>query len=217
MRIPPMEGDSDTVLLLAGDTGSHKRRNIYAAVINRLCDRFRWVYDIPGNHYWYGSDWSVNSPPVERDNYTFGETYVAGDIVAATLWADFQRGNPIIEMQCLEGMNDFKQIAGISIEGVKARHVEQLAFLRASIKPGCIVMTHFAPSWRSIAPEFATDQRNGYYASALDDLIEELQPALWLHGHIHTACTYEIGRTRVICNPAGYYCRDHDPGLMVEV
>jgi hypothetical protein len=70
---------------------------------------------------------------------------------------------------------------------VKYRHAEHLDFLRHAIRPGCVVMTHFAPSWRSIPSAFENDPRNGYYASSLEDLIEETRPAVWVHGHIHTA------------------------------
>ena len=55
---------------------------------------------------------------------------------------------------------------------IKERHAVHIAFLRANVTPGCIVMTHFAPSWRSIPEAFKTD-RNGYCASMLDDLVDE--------------------------------------------
>ena len=31
--LPPRDEDGDTVLLLAGDTGSHRRRNVYRALV----------------------------------------------------------------------------------------------------------------------------------------------------------------------------------------
>lgn len=215
--IPPLASDNDTVLLLAGDIGSHRRRNLYAVVVNHLCDRFRLVLDVPGNHWGYGSQWGVFTPPTERDNYLFGETYAAHGIVAATLWADFQRGNPLVEEACRVGMNDFKQIDGISIEGVKARHAAHRAFLAAQVTAGSVVMTHFAPSWQSIPAKHGTDPRNGYYASDLSELILDAHPALVVHGHIHTRSDYLIGDTRVVCNPAGYDGRDHDPLLIIEI
>src|SRR5450432_1674339 len=51
--LPPMAEDSQTTLLLAGDTGSYRRRVMYGWVIERLCARFEKVIDIPGNHYYY--------------------------------------------------------------------------------------------------------------------------------------------------------------------
>ena len=32
----------------------------------------------------------------------------------------------------------------------------------------------------------------------------EHQPRLWIHGHTHESFDYQIGKTRVVCNPRGY-------------
>lgn len=117
--------------------------------------------------------------------------------MAATLWADFQRENPIVEEACRVGMNDFRQIKGITSAKVKARHREHLAFLEANLKPGMIAMTLFAPSWQSISPEYGTSELNGYYASDLEDLILRKRPALWVHCYIHARSRYMIGETTV--------------------
>jgi hypothetical protein len=219
MRVPPMDGDSETILLLPGDIGSYRRRNVYRWVIERYAERFLAVYDIPGNHYGYGgTDWDVcESPAPELGNYHFGATLADETLTAATLWADFQRGNPVVEEQCRVGMNDFRQIKRITPARVKTRHREHLAFLESHIQPGGIVMTHFAPSWQSISPNYGSSELNGYYASDLEDLIVRKRPALWLHGHIHSRSDYRIVDTRVICNPAGYEGADHDPRLRIEL
>lgn len=218
-RVPPMDADYATVLLLPGDTGSYRRRKVYRWAIERLAERFPDVYDIPGNHYAYGrTDWDVcESPAPELGNYRFGATLADDTLIAATLWADFQRGNPVVEERCRVGLNELKQIRGITPAKVKARRREHLAFLKTHIQPGDTVMTHFAPSWQSISPDYGTSELNGYYASDLEDLILRKRPALWVHGHIHARSDYRIGETRVICNPAGYEGRDHDPRLVVEL
>ena len=218
IRVPVMKDDAETILLLPGDIGSYRRRNVYRWVVERLAQRFLAVYDIPGNHYGYGgTDWDVCESPSPLSNYHFGATLAHGILTAATLWADFQRGNPEVEEQCRVGMNDFRQIRGITPAKVKTRHREHLAFLEEHVQPGGIVMTHFAPSWQSISPDYGTSELNGYYASDLEDLILRKRPALWVHGHIHARSDYRIGGTRVICNPAGYEGLDHDPRLRVEL
>ncbi|MGV8988600.1 MAG: metallophosphoesterase [Cypionkella sp.] len=216
--LPPCADDAETVLLLAGDTGSYRRRNVYRAVVDRLCDRFRAVLDIPGNHFWYGgTEWDVCSAPSGRDNYIFGHTFSAFGVVAATLWTDFRQGDPGAERDCINGMNDFRQIHFLTPALVKARNAEHVAFLQQNIQSGGIVMTHFAPSWRSIPEANRADGVSPYYANDLEALIEESLPALWVHGHVHTASDYEIGSTRILCNPAGYDGRGHDPGLMFSL
>ncbi len=42
------------------------------------------------------------------------------------------------------------------------------------------------------------------YALDLTDLIRERGPDLWIHGHVHHAVNYWVGRTRVVCNPRGH-------------
>jgi len=67
-----------------------------------------------------------------------------------------------------------------------------------------IVMTHHAPSLRSLPPGHRRDPLTPAYASDLEHLIERFRPALWVHGHVHSSSDYVIGGTRVICNPRGY-------------
>ncbi|WP_167392135.1 metallophosphoesterase [Mesorhizobium sophorae] len=216
--LPPHAEDADTILLLAGDTGSHRRRNVYKAVIDRLCDRFRAVLDIPGNHFWYGgTDWDVCAAPSARDNYHFGHTLSAFGVITATLWTDFDGGDAEAERQCQEGMNDFRQIPFLTPAVVKTRHAAHLEFLRENIRPGCIVMTHFAPSRQSIPEADKADPVSAYYASDLEALIADARPAIWVHGHIHSRSDYRIGLTRIVCNPAGYDGKGHDPALTFTV
>ena len=50
-------------------------------------------------------------------------------------------------------------------------------------------------------------------------MIEEQRPALWVHGHTHDSCDYQVGVTRVVCNPRGYEDENKrfDPELVVTV
>lgn len=82
-----------------------------------------------------------------------------------------------------------------------------------------MVVTHHAPSPRSIPPEFRGDPLSACYASDLEDLIVDGRPALWVHGHIHTKVDYRVGRSRVIANPRGYPGEGNafDPQLVVEI
>ena len=82
-----------------------------------------------------------------------------------------------------------------------------------------VVVTHHAPAWASVAERYRTDRVTAAYASDLSALILATQPALWVHGHIHTPSDYRMGATRVICNPHGYGREnpDFDPALVVEV
>jgi Icc-related predicted phosphoesterase len=114
-------------------------------------------------------------------------------------------------------MNDFEQIPFLTTKLVKERHHEHVRFLRENVWPGDLVMTHFAPSLRSLPDGSREQEAAGYYASDLETLILDLQPAVWVHGHIHTARDYTVGSTRILCNPAGYNGKDHNPALSFNV
>ena len=67
-----------------------------------------------------------------------------------------------------------------------------------------VVVTHHAPSSRSLREGRLTGLLNAAYASDLEPLIEEIHAAAWVHGHIHRSVDYTIGCTRVVSNPLGY-------------
>lgn len=69
-----------------------------------------------------------------------------------------------------------------------------------------VVVGHHAPSRLSTHPRYAHDTiMNGGYSSNLDEFIEDHpQIRLWTHGHTHEDFDYQIGATRVVCNPRGY-------------
>ena len=67
-----------------------------------------------------------------------------------------------------------------------------------------VVVTHFAPSKRSIHERFANSPINACFISDLEPQISRWQPSLWLHGHTHDSFDYRIGRTRILANPRGY-------------
>jgi hypothetical protein len=68
-----------------------------------------------------------------------------------------------------------------------------------------IVVGHHCPSELSVAPMYIGNLLNAAFRSKLDDFISvRPQIKLWIHGHTHFNFDYEIGSTRVVCNPRGY-------------
>lgn len=86
-----------------------------------------------------------------------------------------------------------------------------------------VVVTHFAPSVRSVAPRFAGSPLNACFVSDLERLVAASGAALWVHGHTHDSFDYRIGDTRVLANPRGYVRGGvsenlaFDPGLTVVI
>lgn len=70
-----------------------------------------------------------------------------------------------------------------------------------------VVITHHAPSARSVHAKYANSPLTPSFASRLDDTV--MLADLWIHGHTHDSCDYVLKRadgheTRVVCNPRGY-------------
>lgn len=90
-----------------------------------------------------------------------------------------------------------------------------------------VVVTHMAPSLKSVHEKYAGDILNSYYASNQIAMIAKYQPTLWVHGHMHDSFDYMLGDTRVVCNPRGYVSgsgramdrenKSFDPNLIIEI
>lgn len=159
------------------------------------------------------------------------ETVTLGDItfVGGTMWSDFNNGDPLTLLTIRSLMNDFKLIRNSSITEMKndfhgfevltqdlftpeiawGEFLKFYNFLNKATKDTskkyCVV-THHAPSYKSIHPKYKNDYTiNGGYCSDLDDFIENSpEIKVMIHGHIHFPQDYMIGETRVVCNPRGY-------------
>lgn len=146
------------------------------------------------------------------------ESLVLGDVVflGCTLWTDFELfGNPkIAGYHATQRMTDYKKIRvsptyrrlrSIDTAGI---HYRSRAWLAEQLEKNrgakIVVVTHHAPSKRSLPRRFDDDLLSAAYASHLDELIEHSDARLWIHGHVHEHQDYMIGTTRVLCNPRGY-------------
>ena len=70
-----------------------------------------------------------------------------------------------------------------------------------------IVVTHFAPSARSVHPAHPeNDEYSAYFVTDwLDKNHERFPPgSIWVHGHTHWNVDYQLGNVRVMSNQYGY-------------
>jgi Icc-related predicted phosphoesterase len=134
----------------------------------------------------------------------------------ATLWSDFELfGNAeLAEWESQQSMNDYKLIrkdpsySRLRPADTLAQHKASMQWLEKSLKESKtkknVVVTHHAPSRKSVPELFQKHMVSAAFASNLDDFILDTNPDVWMHGHIHCSADYMIGQTRVICNPLGY-------------
>ena len=90
-------------------------------------------------------------------------------------------------------------------------HVKMKEFIRHTIEgqfdEKFVVVGHHSPSKVSTKPQYENDYLlNGAYSSDLSEFIlDHPQIKLWTHGHTHHEFDYNIGSTRIVCNPRGYH------------
>jgi predicted phosphodiesterase len=183
------------------------------------------VIYICGNHEYYGEKLpslteklkeraaGTNVHFLENDSVTIDGIHFFG----CTLWSDLAlHGDWRIGALVVEAMmNDYKRIRNSDhgyrhLRGIDTRalHMESLAAMRTFFSThdprNSVVVTHHAPSAKSLPDYRLRDALSCGYASHLDSFIEEHQPQLWIHGHIHHSQYYRIGKTRILTNPRGY-------------
>jgi hypothetical protein len=146
------------------------------------------------------------------------DTLVLEQVVflGCTLWTDFELfGNPrIAGYYATQSMNEYwkirvspsyrklRSIDTASIHyGLRHWLTEQLEQHKGS---KIVVVTHHAPSARSLPAGYEDDILSAAFASRMDDFVESSGAILWIHGHVHIPQDYFIGSTHVICNPRGY-------------
>jgi len=163
---------------------------------------------------------------LERDVKVVGDvTFIGG-----TLWTDMNNLDSLTLYHMRTMMNDFRVIENSTTpvtfrtqegefktrvgkfmpEDAVAEHVKMKQYIQSVIEGNhdkkYVVVGHHSPSRASTHPMYASDTiMNGGYSSNLDEFImDHPQIKLWTHGHTHHNFDYEIGKTRIVCNPRGY-------------
>jgi 3',5'-cyclic AMP phosphodiesterase CpdA len=180
------------------------------------------VLYVPGNHEFYGVGWPGALTHMRRACEGSSITLLDKDEVViegvrflgATLWTDFRvnRGTPSeVSMRAAEaGLADFfkirTQMGNLTAVNTRDEHLNARSWLRRELhKPfdgKTVVVTHHAPHPLSVHRRFVGHELTPAFVS---DLSEELfHTDLWLHGHVHDGFDYQVGRARVVANPAGH-------------
>ncbi len=217
ISLPKVDAD---VVVLAGDI------DVEGVGLEWALETFpdKPVLYVFGNHEYYGNAYpkhlydlkekaeNTNVKILEDDLVTIDDVTFLG----CSLWTDFNLyGNPkLAERGATKHMPDYQQIK-LSPHDIQLRssdtatiHKQSLHWLKNQLKEKTdakkVVVTHHAPSEQSVAPKFKGSPLNPAFASSLEKVVETSNAELWIHGHIHTAGDYQIGKTRVLCNPRGY-------------
>jgi Icc-related predicted phosphoesterase len=230
----PSKVDCD-VVVLAGDLGLGMNGLKW---IDAVLQQKTVIY-VAGNHEYYGNALprltNKLSETCQGTSVRFLEcesvSFNGVRFLGCTLWSDFGVvGNRSASMDTAQNvMTDYRRIR-VSPKYRKLRPMDTAALHAASVKwlqeslmkpsEPTIVVTHHAPSPRSLKPGTEKDPVSGAYASRLDDWIETSSILLWVHGHTHHCVDYTIGSTRILSNQRGYPdepAEGFQPSLVVDI
>lgn len=210
--------DAD-VLVLAGD-------------IHDGCegiDRFQaWnastdIIYVAGNHEYYGHVYRRKQAQIQARANEVGIHFLERSAVVikgvrflgATLWTDYrlfepQYSQPLAMHEAKQRLNDHRLIrmerGAFSPADALAIHAQSRQWLKEELsKPfdgKTVVVTHHGPHPNSVHQKYKDDLLSAAFVSDLGDLLQGAD--LWIHGHVHDSFDYQIGRCRVVANPAGY-------------
>ncbi|WP_309624157.1 metallophosphoesterase [Methylibium sp.] len=159
--------------------------------------------------------------------------------LATIRWCDFDLfGEPRRE-RCQRAARYFVEVmratrdgqpfdpAAVRDEALACRAWLAEALARPSDADATVVITHYAPSFRSADPRYGRQSSTASFCNADDELLAHAD--LWLHGHLHCRQDYVVehppgrrrARTRVVSNARGHAFKGeaegHDGLLCVTV
>lgn len=225
---------STDILILAGDIMEYRQLPRLLPFFEKLNETWKTVLYVPGNHEFYNANFHGMVSFLKKDlehlkniHVLSNERIIIDDVlfVGSTLWTDMNKNNPITVHFSKSVMHDFRLIRNdatksiLTVENTIEKFIQNMSYLNYITsmydKTKTVVITHHAPSLKSIAKKFENDPCNGAFASDLSNFIlDNPQIKLWVHGHTHTEFDYMIGDCRVICHPKGYdnelYFYSHD-------
>ena len=238
--LPEHHPEAD-VIVLAGDLAPYTE-GLVARIAEHWASAPHVLY-VLGNHEFYGTELEETRARLAEECARAGIHLLDPGMVriggvrfiGATLWTDLLLEGKVDEigahMRISREIRDFLgaiQHRGHDFttgESVK-RHRADRAFIEHELEEAeragdrAVVITHHAPSPRSVRSWYEGDPFNCAFASDLDRVIERYQPALWVHGHMHDPVDEQLGKTRLVANPAGYAYEaktDFDPELCIDL
>ncbi|OHE91918.1 calcineurin-like phosphoesterase [Colletotrichum orchidophilum] len=231
-------------LALIGDIGCVKDHG-YIEFLRNLLNQFRVVFHVLGNHEPYGSSWDdawetlTNFETANRDERNKNSQSSTGEyvllyqreyqipesnitVLGCTLFSNipFSKMTPFSN-----GLNDFREIDGWTVEEHYQRHKEDLQWLNAQVS--CIaaetdrkivIFTHYSPTedTRTVDPCHTQSNVKSGFQTDLRGQACWKSPSvkLWAFGHTHYNCDFvdETTGKRLYTNQKGY-SQEHSKGF----
>lgn len=233
----PILSDDVDVLVVAGDVyqGDIARGIAWTAETARG----RPSVFVPGNHEFWGRTIEDDLDRGREVAASRGVTMLDGEgwidvagclFCGGTLWTDLTLNVPAGQRIYGRHLGEHVDVRGAGIDR-RAKPADAIrwhcrirdAIAQALAEPRDgrprVVVTHHAPTARSLREAHRKDPGAAFAASALDHLLAP-GPDVWVHGHVHHSVDLVCdGGARLVCNPFGYHGvnPDFDASKVVEV
>jgi len=222
----PPETTAD-IVILAGDIGKHTHGLKWAAQAFQRKDGTRpHVVYVAGNHEYYdahlGLLHEMQKPIWQENGVEFLEKRTLElpgvRILGCTLWSGFtlfgtERAE-IYMRHAKHSVNDYWLIharQGKRLEPMDTWRMHRTAVdwldleLAKPFEGATVVVTHFAPHRKCVAPQHENSYLSPYFNTDLAWLMKKHRIDLWCHGHTHTNNDFVAeNECRVVSNQRGY-------------
>ena len=202
--IKSLDSNAD-VCALAGDIATY---TILDSVLDKFCKKFPEIIYVTGNHEYYGSSREKVHSKLQRlqrehSNLHFLNRNIVNihgqRFLGTTLWFPYTAE----AIKYRNWISDFYQIQSFK-DWVGEENKKNVSFLQQEMVEGDIVITHHLPAEQSIHKQYKGSPYNCFFLCDMKETILKKKPAFWFHGHGHKSANYNLGKTRVFCNPFGY-------------
>jgi predicted phosphodiesterase len=236
-RMPKLDNDENTVLVLAGDiaVGLMSR-----ASIELWTKQFKEVVMVAGNHEFYNNIYEQVLERFEQldadiENFHFlddARVVIDGtQFLGSTLWTDMNNQAPEVKAVMNYRMNDYhviKKDTGttygwsgrrpslkLQVEDTIQFHLNAVKFLEGCLdefKMPTVIVTHHAPTSGCLQVDrYVGDDMNYAYYTPLEYLMDNDNVKAWISGHTHHAVRLDIYDTQVVSNARGYVGHELNP------
>lgn len=199
-----LEAEGVDVLVIAGDFCTWQT-NDHSRLVFKNLKQFKKILYVPGNHdHWHAGPGHLMSARFRKLEKAFPNVSVLDNRVLEVQGHRFIGGTMWFPRTEVRGYwSDFAFVHG-GQDWIAGQNEAFLDLARNEIRPGDVVITHHLPSYKSVGAVFRDSPTNKFFVTECDELIKQTRPQLLLHGHTHLSADYDLGATRVVCNPFGY-------------
>lgn len=220
--IVPMDGDEETILVLAGDITTGVKHKDF---VTDACKQFKEVIYIHGNHEYYRNEyhsvirkWRKIADEIDNLHFLFDESIILDGIrfFGGTMWTDFYNSdwfamyNAKQNMGCFHAikLEEAKRYRKLQPADTVRFHNEYRRKLESELSQDfdgkTVVISHHMPTYDCVCDPYKTSPLNPAFHANMEDILGKYNIDYWFYGHTHTSQQFNLGDTVLVNNSRGY-------------